>query len=353
MIHLRPLSAVLFLCSAALLIAVAGCRRSPSADVVATVNGKPILRSELDRYYQASLGDSPQKLSTAEADIRRLQILHQLIEDEILQQRAAKLNLVATDEEVNARLTEIKAPYTQDEFLQQLKARNLTLAEFKQDLRRSLTKTKLLNREIESKINITDAEIAGYYAAHKADFDLIEPEYHLAQIVVTGAPSQQAGNLQDNKALGLADAKRKIDALYNRLDSGEDFGSLAMNFSEDPNTAPNGGDMGFVAESALKSDPEVYAAVSKLKPDQYTNVLPIYDSNGPGHKLVGYAIYKLIGREPAGQRQLNDPRVQQAIHQLLHETQKQLLENAYLEILQDQAKVRNYYAEELFKRGTH
>lgn len=351
MIRFRPLSAVLILGSAALLLTVAGCRRSPSADVVATVNGKPIMRSELDRYYQASLSSAQHQLSPSEADMRRLQILHQMIEDEILQQRAAKLGLVATDEEVNAKLTEIKAPYTQDEFYNLLKARNLTLAEFKEDLRRSLTKTKLLNKEIESKINITDTEIASYYAAHKADFDLIEPEYHLAQIVVTAAPSEQAGNLQDNKASGLADAKRKIDALHIRLDSGEDFGSLAMNFSEDPNTASNGGDMGFVAESALKSDAEVYAAVNKLQPDQYTNVLPIYDNNSPGHKLIGYAIYKLIGREPAGQRQLSDPRVQQAIHQILHENQKQLLENAYLEILQDQAKVRNYYAEEIFKQG--
>ncbi len=353
MTQFRSLSAVLILSSAALLMAVAGCHRSPSADVVATVNGKPILRSELDRYYQASLGGAPRKLSPAEADIRRLQILHQMIEDEILQQRAAKLNLVATDEEVNARLTELKAPYTQDEFYNLLKARNLTLDEFKEDLRRTLTKSKLLNKEIESKINITDAQIANYYSAHKADFDLIEPEYHLAQIVVTGSPSQQAGNLQDNKASSLADAKRKIDALHNRLDSGEDFGSLAMNFSEDPNTASNGGDMGFITESALKSNPDVYDAISKLQPDQYTSVLPIYDSTGPGHKVVGYAIYKLIAREPAGQRQLNDPRVQQAIHQLLHENQKQLLENAYLEILQDQAKVRNYYAEDIFKQGVH
>jgi parvulin-like peptidyl-prolyl isomerase len=353
MIHLRALFAVLILSAGALLLAVAGCRHSPSADVVATVNGKPILRSELDRYYQASLGDDPQKPSPAEADIRRLQILHQLIEDEILQQRAAQLNLVATDEEVNARLTEIKAPYTQDEFYKQLQARNLTLDQFKEDLRRTLTKSKLLNKEIESKINITDAQISSYYTAHKAEFNLIEPEYHLAQIVVTGAPSQQAGNLQDNKASSLADAKRKIDALHNRLDSGEDFGSLAMNFSEDPNTASNGGDMGFVAESALKSNPEVYEAVSKLKPDQYTSVFPVYNGNGPGRRLVGYAIYKLIAREPAGQRQLNDPRVQQAIHQLLHQNQRQLLENAYLEMLQDQAKVRNYYAEELYKQGVH
>jgi len=333
------------------LASVAGCHRSPSVDVVATVNGKELLRADLDRNYQASLGDVPQKPSNVEADIRRLQVLHQMIEDEVLQQRAAKLNLAATDEDVNAKLTEIKAPYTQEEFNNQLKQRNLTIDDFKRDLRRSLTRTKLINKEIESKIDITDAQITAYYTAHRAEFNLIEPQYQLAQIVVTSTPAQQAGNLQNNKASGDADAKKKIQALHNRLDSGDDFGSLAMNFSEDPNTASNGGDMGFVAESALHTDVPVYDAVNKLKPDQFTEVLPVEDNSGGAHRVVGYAIYKLIAREPAGQRELNDPRVQQTIHQLLHESQKQLLQNAYFEMLQDEAKVRNFLSEEILKSG--
>jgi peptidyl-prolyl cis-trans isomerase SurA len=351
MIRVYRRFAVLVLLSGSLLGAVAGCHRSPSADVVATVNGKEIMRAELDRNYQASLGEAPQKLSPEEADIRRLTILHQMIEDEILQQRAAKLNLAASDEDVNAKLTEMKEPYTQEEFDNQLKQRNMSLDDLKRDIRRSLTRTKLLNKEIESKIDITDAEIAKYYAAHKAEFNLIEPQYHLAQIVVTSAPSQQANNLQNNKASGDADAKKKIQVLHNRLESGEDFSAVAMNFSEDPNTASNGGDMGFVAESALKADPEVYDAVGKLKPDQFTDILPIYDGAGPGHRTVGYAIYKLISRDPAGQRELNDPRVQQAIHTSLHNNRAQLLENAYFEVLQNEAKVNNYFAEQILKQG--
>jgi len=343
---------VLVLLGGLVLPALSACHRTTPADVVATVNGKEILRSDLDRYYQESLGDSPQKPSPVEADMRRLQVLHQMIQDEIMQQAAVKLNLEATDEDVNARLTEIKAPYTQEEFDNQLKARNLTLDDFKRDIRRQLTATKLVNKEIESKIDITDAEIRDYYNAHKSDFDLIEPEYHLAWIAVTTTPSQQAGNLQNNKATSDADARKKIATLHNQLENGEDFGSVAMNYSEDPNTASNGGDMGFVPESQLRADPEWYDAISKLKPDEFTDVLPVYDSAGPnGHKVVGYAIYKLIARAPAGQRELNDPRVQQTIHQLLHDGQKQLLQNAYYETLQDEAKVRNYFAEQILKQG--
>jgi peptidyl-prolyl cis-trans isomerase SurA len=345
--HRIPVRSILFLASCALLFAVA-CHRSPSADVVATVNGKEILRADLDRYYQASLGENAPQPSQVEADMRRLQILQQVIKDEIFQQRAAKENLAATDEDVNARLTEMKTPYTQEEFDNQLKQRNLSLDDLKRDIRRTLTTTKLLNKEIESRINITDAQISAYYTQHKAEFNFVEPQYHLAQIVATTSPAAQAGNLQNNKASGDADAKKKIQTLYNRLESGEDFGSVAMNFSEDPNTASNGGDMGFIPESQLKSDAPIYNALSALKIDQVSPVMPLYDA---AHKVSAYAIFKVLAREPAGQRELNDPRVQQTIHQLLHESQKQLLQNAYLEMLQDDAKVRNYLAEQILKQG--
>jgi peptidyl-prolyl cis-trans isomerase SurA len=343
------IAAVALICGA-VFSTMAGCHRSPSVDVVATVNGKEILRAELERNYQISLGDNPQNPSPQQADIQRLNVLHQMIQDEVLQQQAAKLNLTATDEDVNAKLTEIKAPYTEDQFYNLLKQRNLTLDDFKRDIRRQLTETKLINKEIESKINITDAQIAAFYAAHKADFNLIEPQYHLAQIVVTTMPAQQSTNLGGTRPSGEADAKRRIDAARGQLESGVDFATVAMNISEDSNTASNGGDMGFVRESQLKTDPQVYDAITKLKPDQFTDALPVYDS-GPGHKVIGYAIYKLISREPAGQRELNDPRVRQVIHQSLHDSQKQLLQTAYLETLMDGARVRNFLAEQILKQN--
>lgn len=317
---------------------------------MATVNGKEIMRADVEKYYKASLGDNPQQPSPEQASIVRLNILHQLIEDEILQQRAAKLNLAASDEDVNAKLTEMKAPYTQEEFDKQLKQRNITIDDLKRDLRRSLTQEKLLNKEIESKINITDADISSYYLAHKSEFNLIEPQYHLAQIVASAVP-QQNGNMPNAKPATDADAKKKIQVLYNRLRSGDDFGAVAVQFSDNPSNASNGGDMGFVYESALRSDPEAYAAISKLKVGEITEPMPKYDGNGPGRRIIGYSIYKVLAREPAGQRELNDPRVQQTVRQFLRESHAQLLKNAYFEVLHDQATVRNYYAEQILKNG--
>jgi peptidyl-prolyl cis-trans isomerase SurA len=64
---------------------------------------------------------------------------------------------------------------------------------------------------------------------------------------------------------------------------------------------------------------------------------------------VGYSIYKMISKDAAGQRDLSDPRVQQAIRQQLHDSRSQLLKTAYFEMLRDQAKVQNFLAEQVFK----
>jgi peptidyl-prolyl cis-trans isomerase SurA len=71
--------------------------------------------------------------------------------------------------------------------------------------------------------------------------------------------------------------------------------------------------------------------------------------NPATHQPYGYMIVKLIAKEPAGQRDLNDPRVQQAIRQQLRDRREQLLKAAYYETLRDDAKVRNYFAEEVLK----
>ncbi len=334
--------------TAASMVLATGCNRAPGPDVWATVNGHPILRADVEKYYHNRVSNAPQQPTEDEADRLRLEILRSLIDEEITRQQAEKLHLVATDAEVDAKIAELKAPYTDAQFNAQLQAKGLTLDDLRHDLRRSLTSSKVMNKEIESKINITDAQIADYYNLHKADFNLIEPQYHLAQIVVTPIPNQKPGNLQNSKAKNDAEAKKKIESLENRLESGEDFATLAMNYSEQPDTAASGGDMGFASETQLRADPDVYKAVTALKPGQTTPVLPLYESQ-TSKKVMGYVIYKLIAVEPAGQHLLSDPRVQQMIRQQLHDSRSRLMKEAYLEVMQNQAHVVNYYAEQLLK----
>jgi peptidyl-prolyl cis-trans isomerase SurA len=349
----RNVSVPVVLILASGLLPIAGCNRGHNANVVATVNGRPIMQADLDRAYKLQLGDAAQQQqpSQEQADSLRLNVLRELIDEEIVEQRAAKMNLTATNEEVDAKLAEMKAPYTEEQFQQRLKASNQTLDDVKHSLRRSLTINKLLNKEINSKITVTDADVASYYNQHKAEFNLLETKYHLATIQVTSQPSPQPGNLQGSKATNDVEAKKKIQALKNRLDSGEDFGTIASNWSEQPQTAPNGGEMGFIDESQLHTDPMVFAAVTKLRAGQITEILPLLDAQTK--RPAGYAIYKLISRDPAGQRNVNDPRVQQAIRQQLREVRSQLLKSAYLEMVHDQAKVQNFFAEQIFKNDAH
>ena len=356
MLSPRPSQSFSATCGAALLVSIplllAGCKTSHNADVVATVNGHAILRPDLDKAYLAALGDTPQDATTPEqADATRLQALHELIDEEIVEQRAAKMNLTATNEEVDAKLAEMKAPFTEEQFTQRLRDSKHTLEDVRHDLRRSLTIEKLLNKEINSKVTVTDADVSNYYNHHKAEYNLIETQYRLAQIQVTGVPSAQPGNLQGSKAVNDEEARKKIQALKNRLDTGEDFATLAMNFSERPETAPSGGDMGFVPESSIRADPTAYAAITKLKAGETTAILPLLDPTT--RKPAGYSIYKLISRDPPGQRDLNDPRVQQSIRQQLRDGRSQLLKSAYFEMLRAQAKIENFFAEQIFKTDAH
>jgi peptidyl-prolyl cis-trans isomerase SurA len=341
---------VLIVLSAVSLLAVcAGCgAKLAGDDVAATVDGRKIYRADVEKYYQNQTAGSEQQPAGEQATSLRLSILRELVDNEMLMRRAEKLGLLATDDEVDRKLNEIKSPYTKEEFDARMKDKKLTLDDFKRDLRRSLTVDKVLNKEVTSKINISDQDISNYYNAHKSEFNLVEPQYHLAQIFVTTTPNPQVHNLKNDKAQNEADARKKVQMLMNRLDSGDDFGTLAMNYSEDPEASGNGGDLGFTPESSLKNtDPVTRDTVTKLKPGQYSPVITV--SNPMTKQVVGFRIVKLIAKESAGQRELSDPRVQEAIRSQLRDRREQLLKAAYYEVLRDQAKVENYYAERVLE----
>lgn len=332
---------------AGVLAVLSACNSQPGGDVMATVDGRKIFRSDVDKYYDNNVASAQQAPTGEQATALRLNILHQMIDDEILMRRAEKLGLLATDEEVDRKYNEIKSPFTQEEFDQRLKDKKISLADFKRDIRRSITVDKVMNKEVSSKINVTDQDITDYYNAHKAEFNLIETQYHLAQIMVTPAPDPQAHN-QNDKAQNPADARKKIQMVANRLDSGDDFATLAMKYSEDPQTSGNGGDLGTIPESGLKgTDAATRDTVMKLKPGQYSPVIPVVNPNT--RQEVGYRIVKLVSKEPAGQRELSDPRVQQAIRSQLHDHREQLLKAAYYEVLRDSSKVENFYAKQVLE----
>jgi peptidyl-prolyl cis-trans isomerase SurA len=314
---------------------LAACKSKPPINVAAMVNNRAITFEELDKNYQSRFEPAAERSSEDQIMIQKLEILRGLIDSEIMLQRAEKLGLMAVDADVETKLNELKAPYTQEEFQKQLQSKKLTLEDLKAQLRRDLSIQKLFNKEITSHISISDADVANFYNENKASFNLVEPQVHMAQILVTPTPDPNVRNLKNDKAKNDDEAKKKILMIEQRLKQGEDFGMLAQSYSEDPNTAANGGDLGFVQQSALDKvqQPELRKMVMSLLPGQYSPVI---------HTQVGYSILKVFSKEPSGQRELTDPRVQQSIREQLLNRKDQLLKAAYYDVARNETKVTNY-----------
>ncbi len=333
---LLPLSTLLLVC-------FAGCNKPSqhAADTWATVNGKDIKRDDVEKYYRTRVNPEGPAPSQEEALSLKLNVLDELINNEILIEKAKKLNLEASDGEVEDKFTELKSPYTEDEFQKQLRERGVSVDDLKRDLRRQLSIQKLLNREVLSKITITDQDVSDFYNSNKAQFNVAEPQFRLAQIVVTPRKEPQVRNRKNDDATNDAEAQRKVKMLVDRLNSGADFSQLAMDYSEDMNSAATGGDLGYVPESALnQSDPQLKKVVLELKPGQVSPPIQLKD---------GVRILKLITRESPGLRGLADPSVQQTIRDTLRNRKEQLLRSAYLATVRDDARVSNYLAQQVIE----
>ena len=325
----------------ALVTCAGSCKKPVSSDVAASVNGRPVSYSELDRTIAAQFPNAPLKGSDDQTTELRLETLRTLIDQEIMLQKAEKEGLLASDGDVDAKYNELKAPYTQEEFQKLLTQRRMTGDEFKAQIRRELSVQKLFNKEIGSHITISDADVSAFYNANKGNYNLAENRMRLAQILVTPTPDPNVHNLKNDKSLNEEQARNKINMIELRLRQGEDFATLAQNYSEDPNSAPNGGDLGYVPESALdKSNPELRKVILSMPPGQISPVL---------HTPEGYRIIKMLSKEPAGQRELSDPRVQEDIRRTLFQRKDQLLRNAFYEVARDQAQVTNYYAQSVLE----
>jgi len=327
----------------AALACVPACNNQSASgpDVWAVVNGKEIRRDQVERYFRSRVSPQAQQPSHEESLSLMLNILEELINNEVLLERAQKMGLEASDGEVEDKFTELKSPYTEEEFRRQLKERGVTVDDLKRDLRRQLSIQKLINREVVNKISISDQDITDFYNQNRAQFNIAETQYRVAQILVTPRRDPQLHNRAGDKAGSEPEARRKIAALAERLKSGADFAQVAMDYSEDPATSATGGDLGYIPESSLtRSDQALKRTILSLKQGEISGVIALRD---------GYRILKLLARELPGQRELSDPRVQQSIRDTLRNRKEQLLRSAYLSVARDQAKVTNSLAQQLLE----
>ncbi|MDD5542736.1 MAG: SurA N-terminal domain-containing protein [Acidobacteriia bacterium] len=306
-----------------------GCSRkgAPGAGVMAVVNGKQITETAVDRVMQRNLKGQPAQYSEDQSNVMKLTILTNLINNEILLQRAAKLGLTATDTEVENRLTEMKSRMTEEEFQKSLKDQAYTLDELKGEIRDNITLDKLVNKEITAKINITDAQIADYYQKHKSDFNL-PAGYRVAHVLVANAPDENQ-------------LKARAQTVLNRIRSGEDFSSIAQQQSDDASANSPGGQISFVSNADLqKGDPAIRTAITGLKVGETSDLVKTKE---------GYWIIKLFEIEKGGQHDMSDPRVQSTIRNDLIDQKDRLLKQAFSEDARNEAKIVNYFAQRILE----
>ena len=139
-----------------LVTASCGSDSSASANVVARVNGKDITTTQLEKQVQVSLNGAEQPSSAEEQEDLKLQVLNQMIINEILLEQAAAANLNATDAEVDVKFNELKSQGTEEQFKEMLKNQKMTVDDVRSELRKTITIDKLVNKEITSKISVTN-----------------------------------------------------------------------------------------------------------------------------------------------------------------------------------------------------
>ncbi len=307
---------------------------SVSADAWAVVDGREIRRDDVEKTYRRVAQASPPP-SEEEALTAKLSLLNELIVQDILMAKARDLKIEVMDAELDAAYADARKNIPEEAFQQELARRSLTVADMREGLRRELLAQKVIEREVVSKITTTDQDVTDFYNANRAQFNFAENAYRIAQIVITPVREPQVANRTGDDATTPEAAARKAQMLMERLKAGAAFGELARDYSEDPQSAPQGGDLGFVPVSALnQAPPPLRDAVLKTSPGTVSAV-----SAGGGHTLV-----LLVAREAAGQRDLTMPGVRENITATLRGRKEQLLRTAYLGAARSDAAVVNHLA---------
>ncbi|MEZ5286436.1 MAG: SurA N-terminal domain-containing protein [Vicinamibacterales bacterium] len=319
---------------------LAGCRSTPAAapppapDTWATVNGRPISREDVEKAYRRTAPVSP-ALSDDEAMTAKLNILNELIVQDLLLQKATELKVELPDSELDTAYADGRKDIPEEAFQKELAQRNLTAADMRESLRRDLLTQKVIEREVAAKVTVSDQDVTDFFNANRAQFNRAEEAYRIAQIVVTPGTDPELANRTGDDAATPQQATAKAQMLMERLKSGAPFGDLAADFSEDPESAPRGGDLGFVPVSAIqKAPPQLRDAVIGKEPGAISLV------NIGGTQTIAL----VVAHDQAGQKDLSTPGVRESITNTLRGRKEQLLRTAYLSAIRNGADVTNHLA---------
>jgi parvulin-like peptidyl-prolyl isomerase len=308
-------------------------------NIAATVNGRNIMLSEVERVVSQQAGGNTSSLNQLQMAQARLQVLNSLIQREVLFQRAEREKVLPTEAQIDGAIAAQKqnSGMTSEDFDKSLKAQNLSMETLREEARKDLAISALQDK-YSGKIDISDREVEEFYNGNRDRFKN-ERGVALAMIVVDPADNSSTGITDDAK--NDADAKLKIDNIYQQLQGKADFATVARAKSEDINTLVRGGDIGFLTEPELRNNNFPQDLISS-----FFGSMQVGDYSQPTRFNSGkWYIFKLAERRLAAENlTLESPGVRQQIAQGLTNQRKELLKAALVETALNDAKIVNNLA---------
>ena len=257
-----------------LVAAIAFCGRAKAQEaelidrIVAVVNSDVITLYDLNRAFKPyeenimALGYAPEKERETLFQVRK-DLLDQLINSKLADQEIERAQITVSERDIDETIERVKETrsVTDEQLREGLARQGMTMAEYREELREQILRTKLVNREVKSKIVVTSEDIKAYYDSHQEEY-AGEKKYYLYNLFVRLSPGAERSEIED--ALGqMEDAKAK-------LDRGLSFEDL-FNELKDSSSRVQGTDLGLYRPEELSE--QLQGAVEKLNAGEYTDVL--------------------------------------------------------------------------------
>jgi peptidyl-prolyl cis-trans isomerase SurA len=233
--------------------------------IVAVVNDDVITRYELDdRVREVVRQLQKQDTPLPAKDVLEKQILERMITDMLQQQYASENGVRVDDTQLNLAITRIaqqnKFP-SLAEFRDKLEKDGVNYKKFREEIRSEIISTRLREREVESKIVVSESEVDNYLA-NKARLGSAGEEFHLAHILMVVPEQASAEKIQATR--------ERAELALSKLNGGEDFAQVAAGFS-DAKDALQGGDLGWRSSDSIP--PLFMNELQNMKPGQTSPVL--------------------------------------------------------------------------------
>lgn len=280
--------------------------------ILVHVNGRIVTQNQLDERTEVALRDAPPGLDVSQREEVRKAAMRELLNEALLEDRARELDIVATDAEVEdqvKRLKEQNKVTSDEDFARALAASGLTPEKLRDQLKRSTTIQRVVGREVNSKVDLSDDALRLAYEREKATWAIPE-KVRVAEILVVPGPGAA------EKARDAAAAAR----------GGAKFEDVVIRFSDGP-TRSKGGDMGTVGKGDLAAALDA-AAFS----------LPTGGISEPIETRSGWHVLKVIEKFPASFKPYSEVKAEILKKEQDTQFQKKLTE--YLEKLERDAVIK-------------